>query len=509
VGETAFDLARRDLTAAPFNLDSNTAHELATRLFMIGSQAVTAWYTCNAGGGCGATGGYLQVLAADDDNGNLSDGTPHMTAIRAAFERHEIHCATPAATNSGCAGGPTTAPTLTATPADDAVALTWTAVTGATRYAVYRTEGLSACNFGKIKIAEVTAPTTAFTDTGVLAGRLYSYIVIPMGASNACWGRASACASATPTTSGACAIITLAPADLSVDGPGNDVLQPNEGAVEVAPSWLNSGNAASPVTGAATNFTGPVGATYSITDGSADYGTVAAGGTSTCTDCYAVSITAAGRPAQHWDTTIQETVTPTAATKTWTMHVGDSFTDVPGTSPFFRFIETLLHTGVTGGCTGTSYCPATATTREQMAAFVLVAKEGAGYTPPSCVAPNLFSDVPATSPFCRFIEELANRLVVTGCGTNLYCPSSPVTREQMAIFVLRTLDPALNPPACTTPMFGDVPASSPFCRWIEELARRGVVTGCGGSNYCPTDAVTREQMGVFLSATFGLTLYGV
>jgi hypothetical protein len=79
----------------------------------------------------------------------------------------------------------------------------------------------------------------------------------------------------------------------------------------------------------------------------------------------------------------------------------------------------------------------------------------------------------------------------------------------MAVFVLRTLDPALDPPACTTPMFGDVPASSPYCRWIEELARRGVVTGCGGGNYCPAASVTREQMGVFLSATFGLTLYGL
>ena len=57
-------------------------------------------------------------------------------------------------------------------------------------------------------------------------------------------------------------------------------------------------------------------------------------------------------------------------------------------------------------------------------------------------------------------------------------------------------------------MFNDVPASSPFCKWIEELARRGVVGGCGGGNYCPTAAVTREQMGVFISATFGLTLYG-
>ena len=36
--------------------------------------------------------------------------------------------------------------------------------------------------------------------------------------------------------------------------------------------------------------------------------------------------------------------------------------------------------------------------------------------------------------------------------------------------------PGYVPPACgATPMFADVPATSPFCRWIEELARRGVV----------------------------------
>ncbi len=142
-----------------------------------------------------------------------------------------------------------------------------------------------------------------------------------------------------------------------------------------------------------------------------------------------------------------------------------------------------------------------------MSVFVLVAKEGVGFVPPACTTP-IFADVPASSPFCRFIEELSRRGVVSGCGGGNYCPTNPVTREQMAVFVLRTLDPALNPPPCSTPVFADVPASSPFCPFIEELARRGVVTGCGGGNYCPAASVTREQMGVFISATFALTLYG-
>ncbi len=44
---------------------------------------------------------------------------------------------------------------------------------------------------------------------------------------------------------------------------------------------------------------------------------------------------------------------------------------------------------------------------------------------------------------------------------------------------------------------------------LEELGgARGVGGGGGGSNYCPADPVSREQMGVFISVTFGLALYG-
>ena len=310
---------------------------------------------------------------------------------------------------------------------------------------------------------------------------------------------------------GACNVQSVAPVSLAVDSAGNGVLQPGE-AVVVAPTWRNTGTLSLTLTGAASSFTGPVGPTYTLTDSTADYGTVGVSTNASCAtggDCYSVMISG-NRPAQHWDSTLLETLTPTSTAKTWTLHVGNSFTDVPASSPFYRFIETLLHKGVTGGCGGTNYCPSTATTREQMAVFVLLSKEGVGYTPTACSPPNTFTDVPDTSPFCRYIEELATRGVVGGCGPNLYCPTSPVTREQMAIFVLRTLDPTFTPPACAPPnLFLDVPDTSPFCRWVEELFNRGVVTGCGGGNYCPTASVTREQMGVFLSATVGLTLYGV
>jgi hypothetical protein len=197
VGEAAWDLFARDLrNPATFNYDGHTALELATRLFYLGGQNVFNWYTCTGGAGCNADGGYLNLLAADDDDGNLSNGTPHMSAIFAAFDRHGIACTPPVVADSGCAGGPSSAPTLTVTPRDQGAALSWTPVPGATRYAVYRTEGVKGCDSGKAKVAETT--DVRFDDEGLLNGFAYHYTVLPVGAVESCAGRMSACQAVTP-----------------------------------------------------------------------------------------------------------------------------------------------------------------------------------------------------------------------------------------------------------------------------------------------------------------------
>ncbi|NTX03767.1 endopeptidase [Myxococcus sp. CA040A] len=196
--QAAWDLVKIDLAGAPFNYDSNTAFIVGNKLFYQGSGNVGAWHSCNCTGGtsdgCGSTNGYMQWLAADDDNGNLADGTPHMTAIHAAFNRHNIACNTTPPVNSGCSAGPTAAPTHTATPGDGQIALNWTASAGASEYWVMKTEGMG-CNFGKAKVATVTG--TTYTDSEVANGREYCYSIVP-ASSNACYGAASACSCATP-----------------------------------------------------------------------------------------------------------------------------------------------------------------------------------------------------------------------------------------------------------------------------------------------------------------------
>jgi hypothetical protein len=308
----------------------------------------------------------------------------------------------------------------------------------------------------------------------------------------------------------------MVPAAMAVDTPaesptgnGNGVFEPGE-EVDIRPSWRNVTNVNQNIgQNDLGPLSGPAGATYATTDSGAFYPTINNNTIGACSGtCYAVSVSNPGtRPATHWDTSALENLGSTNNDKRWVFHVGRSFTDVAITNPFYPFVETLLHHGVTGGCAASQYCPASTTTRREMAVFVLAAKEGPGVVPPACTTPP-FNDVPITSGFCPFIAELSRRGVVSGCGGGNYCPASAVTRQEMALFALGTLDPTFVPPACTVPPFNDVPIGNPFCRYIAELSRRGIVGGCGGGNYCPAGLVTRQEMGVFISGTFGLVLYG-
>jgi hypothetical protein len=315
---------------------------------------------------------------------------------------------------------------------------------------------------------------------------------------------------------------TLLPTDpLLVDALGvpggvsnhNSILEPGE-IVSAAPRWLNPTAGPAAVAGTASNFTGPAGAIYGIVDAAAEYGTIAVATAQSCADlvagdCYLVTVDDPdARPAPHWDATFDEALTG-GNEATYTVHVGDSFTDAPPSHAYYFFIETLLHNEVTAGCSGGNYCPDSAVTRAQMAVFLLVSRLGASYLPPEPTG-TVFTDVPLGSFAAAFIEELSARQVTAGCDTNLYCPNDSVTREQMAVFLLRTLEgPTYVPPDCTEPpTFADVPCASPFAKWVEELVLRGITAGCAPGFYCPADPVTRGQMAVFLTATFGLGLNG-
>jgi len=115
-----------------------------------------------------------------------------------------------------------------------------------------------------------------------------------------------------------------------------------------------------------------------------------------------------------------------------------------------------------------------------------------------------FLDVPSNDPFYTDIGKLAARGVTLGCGNGNYCPNDPVTREQMAAFILRSTG-EFNPPTPGSQRFNDVPPANPFYNFIDRLAVLNITLGCTPDHlfYCPGDPVKREQMAAFILRGLG------
>lgn len=176
------------------------------------------------------------------------------------------------------------------------------------------------------------------------------------------------------------------------------------------------------------------------------------------------------------------------------------FVDI-GDSVFAADIVWLAGAGITRGCNpplNTEYCPEQTVTREQMAAFLVRAL---GLTER---LDDPFTDDDG-SVFEADIERLAAAGITRGCNppvNDQFCPSAPVTREQMAAFLVRAL-------GYTDPGDGDLFADddeSVFESAIDRLAIAGVTRGCNppvNDRFCPGVVVTRGQMAAFLHRALG------
>lgn len=119
------------------------------------------------------------------------------------------------------------------------------------------------------------------------------------------------------------------------------------------------------------------------------------------------------------------------------------FADVPVSFWAAPWIEQIFADGITSGCllSPLSYCPDNSLSRAEMAVFLLRGKHGALYVPPPATG-TVFADVPVTAFGAAWIEQLAAEGITAGCATSpaRYCPDSPVSRDQMAAFLVRAFN---------------------------------------------------------------------
>jgi hypothetical protein len=116
------------------------------------------------------------------------------------------------------------------------------------------------------------------------------------------------------------------------------------------------------------------------------------------------------------------------------------FADVSMTYWAANWIEQLYTDGITRGCaiSPLEYCPENNVTRAEMAVFLIRSKYGSGYT--STPATEIFADVPTTYWVAGWINQLVSGGITSGCGSGDYCPENPVSRAQMASFLVRAFN---------------------------------------------------------------------
>jgi hypothetical protein len=245
--------------------------------------------------------------------------------------------------------------------------------------------------------------------------------------------------------------------------------------------------------------------------------------TATFTNSPTVTASATSTPTHTatatWTATATDTDTPTStpgATATQTTAPTSTFppeaTAVP--VPIFHdvsashwagsFIESLYRAGVTSGCGGGNFCPTWIVNREQMSVFLLKAKYGSSYLPPGPVG--IFADVPVGHWAAPWIEQAAREGIIPTCKPRMFCPTLPVRRDTMAVFLLKAKYGAGYIPPRPVGVFKDVPVNSWAAAWVEKLAADGITAGCSVTprRYCPATTVTRDQMAIFLVRNFNL-----
>ncbi|HEX2152913.1 MAG TPA: VanW family protein [Acidimicrobiia bacterium] len=172
---------------------------------------------------------------------------------------------------------------------------------------------------------------------------------------------------------------------------------------------------------------------------------------------------------------------------------GGSFYDDQG-SVHESAIEGLAASGITRGCEGDKpvFCPDDPVTRGQMAAFL-----DRAFELPSTDSDH-FTDTD-DSIFEESINRIAEAEITKGCNppsNSHYCPHEPVTRGEMATFLVR----ALELPPAEDVGFTDIDDTVHRDN-IEALAAADITRGCNppdNTSFCPEDPVTRAQMASFL-----------
>lgn len=113
-----------------------------------------------------------------------------------------------------------------------------------------------------------------------------------------------------------------------------------------------------------------------------------------------------------------------------------------------------------------------------------------------------FSDVPG-GEFAQYINDLSNKGIMSGTGTNFY-PRTNLTRGELAKVLVKAANLTTN--TSMGQRFADVPTSNPFYEYISTLAARGNIRGYDDGSFRPNGNVSRGEFSKMVVGAFGFDI---
>lgn len=175
------------------------------------------------------------------------------------------------------------------------------------------------------------------------------------------------------------------------------------------------------------------------------------------------------------------------------------FSDVGASVTHALAVDCVAWLELASGFGDGTFRPGAEVRRGQMATFVTNLLE-AELDAPLPIDPDLdFPDVPAGDVHRDGIRKLATAGVVGGFPDGTFQPSTPVTRGQMARFLVEALELATGQPLPSEPPPFSDHLDSRFVDEIAKVATAGITAGGPDGRYDPGGPVIRGQMASFLA----------
>jgi hypothetical protein len=165
-------------------------------------------------------------------------------------------------------------------------------------------------------------------------------------------------------------------------------------------------------------------------------------------------------------------------------------------------IDCISHYGISNGTSDLTFTPSGTVTRWQMALFLIRQVQVHGVALPTAIDQG-FTDVGGFDQETRdAINQLAQLGITQGTGNGTFSPSDPVSRWEMALFLVRfvsVVGVALPDPPASAGFTDLASLNAQTIVAIDQLVQLGLALGTSTTTFDPFSDVLRWQMALFLT----------